>query len=177
MFSGMLAEGSSGDMKSLLAPVLLLVSCHPIPDSSNKPELPISLECDAPVDEEFLYDGHTVSVSRKHCIDKMGPDRDGYYEFYYDYELFEFSLGAMMLRGRAYADDLEAHLLGVRIDGSSDSLQLRTTRRLLRAAVGYFRARQDAARLARSFERAEWLFPDPVARAAGAPSRFCVTNE
>ena len=102
----------------------------PMTDSPSGPELPISQECEAPVVEEFIYDGHTISVFRQHCIDKMGPDAEGYTEFYYDFEVFEFSLGTTMLRGRAYADTPEeAHLLGMQVDGENRvPLQSRTSR-------------------------------------------------
>jgi len=129
-------------MKKLLPPTLfLLVGCHPALDSGRySSDLPISGGCEAPVIEEFPYDEQTISVSSKHCVDKMGPDQDGYYDFYYDYQLFEFSLGTTTLRGRTYEDDPEeAHFLGIEVDGQRRLLSITDFEKpLLRAAIRYF---------------------------------------
>jgi hypothetical protein len=129
-------------MKNLLTPtLLLLVGCQPVLDSGlYRPELPISQQCEAPVIEVFPYGDHAIGVSREHCIDKMGPDQDGYYEFYYDYELFEFSLGTTILHGRSYLDDPEeAHLTGVEVAGETKFLAVTDLQGILpRAAIHYF---------------------------------------
>ena len=129
-------------MKKLLPPTLfLLVGCHPVLDSGlHRPELPISAECEVPVLEEFPYEEQTISVSRKHCVDKMGPNQDGYYEFYYDYELIDFSLGTTTLHGRTYADDPEeAHLIALELDGQRKFLSVTDFETPLpRAAIRYF---------------------------------------
>ena len=56
-------------------------------------ELPISLECGDPVVESFVHTRHEVRFSRRHCVDKMGPDANGFYEFYYESDVYEFTQG------------------------------------------------------------------------------------
>jgi hypothetical protein len=129
-------------MKNFVAAALLIsvVSCS-VPDSRFNPDLPISSECEPPVVEEISFEGEAVRVSRRRCIDKMGPDERGYYEFYYDFEDFEFSLGPLTLFGRAYAHDREgADFRGVRIGSESRFLQVGDLQGVLgRAAIHYFR--------------------------------------
>jgi hypothetical protein len=71
----------------------------------------------------------------------MGPDASGFYEYYYEYDLFEFQLGELKLHGRAYADEpAEAHLLALEVNENRAFLtaaDLLGT--LCRAAGQYFR--------------------------------------
>jgi hypothetical protein len=128
-------------MKTAIALAFTLFGCTNVSNIRIGNETLFSSDCAPRVTEKFIYEGQTVSVSREHCIDKMGPDADGRYEVHYDYEFFEFSLGATSLQGRAYADAPdEAHFLRVQIDGST---RLLTPADLLGivalAAAQYFR--------------------------------------
>lgn len=103
---------------------------------------PFVSQRDEPTTEVLFFEGLSVSISRQHCIDAMGPDEDGFCEFHYDYERFEFFLDRTTLHGRAYADEpTKAHLLGLEVDGSRALLttaDLQST--LARGAVHYFRS-------------------------------------
>jgi hypothetical protein len=81
-------------------------------------QLPISLDRGDPVIEIFAYEGREVRVSRSHCVDKMGPDRNGLHVFHYEYDLYEFTEGFETLHARSYAiEPEEAHLLAIELDG------------------------------------------------------------
>jgi hypothetical protein len=49
-------------------------------------DLPISFERGDPIVETFVHAGCEVRVSRTHCVDKMGPKANGFYEFYYEFD-------------------------------------------------------------------------------------------
>ena len=75
----------------------------------SKPE--IKLECEAPQKES--YNG--VSITITHCVDSYGPDSDGAYEFYYDYETIVFEMGGESVSGKRYADTpKEASLIRIK---------------------------------------------------------------
>lgn len=98
------------------------------------------MESDQPIEEQIFYERQRIRLVRTHCVDKMGPDKDGCFEFYYDYEEFAFSLGSETLHARAYAKEREASLRAIEVSGKTQSLDpgaLSTT--LVRAAVDYFR--------------------------------------
>jgi hypothetical protein len=53
----------------------------------------------------------TVEVS--HHIDASEPDGDGFYDYHYEYDVYEFSDGVLTLLVRAYSDEPEkAALMG-----------------------------------------------------------------
>ena len=54
--------------------------------SKSEPEM--TFECGEP--KKDVFDGVSVAITR--CIDSSGPDSDGAYEFYYDYETIVFEL-------------------------------------------------------------------------------------
>ena len=103
-------------------------------------QLPITERRDDPTTEEFSSEGILIRVRRQHCVDAMGPDESGMYEFHYDYDLFEFSLGGTTLHGRAYSDEPdEAHFLTVEVAGNRDLLTSADLQSpLAQAAIRYF---------------------------------------
>lgn len=99
-------------------------------------------ECEKPIVELWIDEGRTVTVSRKHCIDKMEAETGGLMEFYYEYVLYEFILDAQTLHARSYVETpKEAHLIGIERDGEQRELLTVTdlNKTLVRAAQRYLR--------------------------------------
>jgi len=71
----------------------------------------------------------------------MGPDSNGLYEFYYEYDLYEFTQGSETLHARSYASEPEeAHLLGIEVGGQGRLLTATDLGKPLpRAALQYLR--------------------------------------
>jgi hypothetical protein len=126
--------------KRAIYPGLLLLACN-LDMAGPTDELPISLECAEPIVETFAHTAGEVHVSRKHCIDKMGPDANGLYEFYYEYDLYEFSQGSETLHARSYTSEPEeAHVLGIESGGQRGLLaESDLAKALVRAALEYLR--------------------------------------
>jgi hypothetical protein len=105
-------------------------------------ELPLVSQPDGPVRELLFFEGISIGVSRKHCMDAMGPNEKGMYEFYYDLEQFEFFLEGRTLLGRAYKDEPgAAHLLAVKAAGRRKPLKVEDLHSTLaRAAIHHFRS-------------------------------------
>jgi hypothetical protein len=83
----------------------------------------LSLTCTDPVVEMMSPQGWDVRIARKHCVAKMGPNARGRYEFYYEYDLYEFSGRSETLHARSYVDEPNAaHLLGIERGGSRQLL-------------------------------------------------------
>jgi hypothetical protein len=97
----------------------------------------------------------TTAVSRH--IDAGTRDADGYYDYYYEYDLFEYSLGSRMLLARSYTDTpAEAHFLTIREGGAE-------ARTLTRADTRSALFRQAARDLrARGKTELTWLAPVPL---------------
>lgn len=53
-----------------------------------------------------------------HQIDASAPDSAGLYEYYYEYDIYRFTEGAVCFVARSYTDEPdEAHFLRVELDG------------------------------------------------------------
>ncbi|MDJ0758290.1 MAG: hypothetical protein QNJ19_02785 [Woeseiaceae bacterium] len=104
-------------------------------------DLPISFERDEPEVSIFQFENVDIEVTRSKGVDKMGPDEDGLYEFYYDFELFEFRSGSRVVHGRAYADqENEASLIAIYEDGERRLMSVSDLQADLgRAAIRYFK--------------------------------------
>jgi hypothetical protein len=60
-----------------------------------------------------------MHVERTHHIDASDRDESGSYEYYYEYDLYRFTLGGTCLVARSYADEPnEAHFLRIEERGS-----------------------------------------------------------
>ena len=100
----------------------------------------ISEDRDEPRVSVFRFDNVDIEVTCTKCIDKMGPDENGRYDYYYDYELFEFKSGSNVIHARAYADQKEeAHLTAIDIEDEQRLLSKSDLKTVLgRAAIHYF---------------------------------------
>lgn len=104
----------------------------------SKSESEMKFECGEPKKERF--DG--VSITITHCIDSSGPDSNGAYEFYYDYETIVFELGSESVSGKRYADTPEEASL-IRVKESSEERFLEGDdfkKELLKTSVSYLKA-------------------------------------
>ena len=105
-------------------------------------ELPNASRRDPPVLETLGFEGETIQVFRQHCVDALGPAEHGVYEFHYEFDLIELSLGATKVRVRAYTDEPDtAHLLGLESEGRRKPLTaIELLGFLPRAAIHYLRS-------------------------------------
>lgn len=101
----------------------------------SKSESEMRFDCDEPKKEQF--DGLSITIT--HCIDSSGPDSNGAYEFYYDYETIIFDLGSESVSGKRYADTPEEASL-IRIKDSSRERLLEASdfkKELVKVSVSY----------------------------------------
>jgi hypothetical protein len=81
-----------------------------------------------------------MKINKTHHIGKSEPDENGMYDFYYDYQIYEFSEGKIMLVARSYKGDNEAHFLRKEIDGEKAFInQTDLESPLLSSAVEYLK--------------------------------------
>jgi hypothetical protein len=52
-----------------------------------------------------------MTMEMSHHIDASEPDADGFYEYHYECDVYEFTDGVMTLRARAYSDEPESAAL------------------------------------------------------------------
>jgi len=123
----------------VVALLLVLASCFGMRQGPG--DLPTDFRREAPETGTFVFEGQEIHVWSQHRIDSMGPDAHGYYEFHYDYVVFDFSLGSTKLLAKAYTDPPhEAHLIRIEEAGTDRFLEpgdLTTV--LVRSALQYFR--------------------------------------
>ena len=63
------------------------------------------------------WDSAEMNVKKKRHIDKGEQDEEGYSDYYYEYDSYEFSDGQITFHARSYTDeDTEAHFLR-KVDG------------------------------------------------------------
>ena len=61
-----------------------------------------------------------MQIERTHHVDASELDEAGMYEYYYEYDIYRFSNGAICFTARSYVDDPnEAHFLGVMVSDQS----------------------------------------------------------
>lgn len=95
----------------------------------------MKFDCNEPKKEQF----GGVSITITHCIDSSGPDSNGTYEFYYDYETIIFELGSESVSGKRYADTPEEASL-IRITDLSGERLLEASdfrKELVKVSVSY----------------------------------------
>ena len=104
--------------------------------SMSKPEM--KFECGEPKKETFKG----ISITITHCVDSSGPDSNGVYEFYYDYESIVFELGGESVSGKRYADTPEeASLIRIRELDEERLLEgADFTKDLLKISISYLKA-------------------------------------
>lgn len=106
--------------------ILLLVSgCadRPQTHSSDIAAVPADIDC-VDVHERLLLPGTNIRLTQQHCKDWMGPDEQGLYVYFYEYDTYVFSDGNSKLSARSYIDDdSEAHFLRIEQAGTERFLQ------------------------------------------------------
>lgn len=81
----------------------------------------------------------TMQVECHHHIDAGEQDAEGFYDYYYEYDLYHFSLGGFRLVVRSYSDtSTEASLLRLEAAGKVQKLQYKDLARpVVQQAVAY----------------------------------------
>ena len=73
-----------------------------------------------------------LQVECSHHIDASEPDAEGFYEYYYEYDIYRFTLGNLSLVVRSYSDtSAQASVLRLETAGKSRALQLKDLQRPL----------------------------------------------
>ena len=80
-----------------------------------------------------------MQVECSHHIDAGELDADGYYDYYYEYDICRFTLGGLSLVVRSYSDTSDqASILGLEEAGKSRALQFKDLQRpLVQQAKAY----------------------------------------
>ncbi|MFT4065614.1 hypothetical protein [Paraburkholderia sp.] len=62
-----------------------------------------------------------MEVTATHHIDSSEPDENGMYDYYYEYDIYEFTDGNISYIARSYIDEpLDAHFLKMKADGEHE---------------------------------------------------------
>lgn len=65
-----------------------------------------------------------ICMERYHHIDAGTQDKDGFYDYYYEYDMYYFTEGTLSLVARCYTDDAErADFMGIEFDGYDRALE------------------------------------------------------
>ena len=80
-----------------------------------------------------------MQVECSHHIDAGELDVDGYYDYYYEYDIYRFTLGGLSLVVRSYSDtSAQASILWLEEAGKSRALQFKDLQRpLVQQAKAY----------------------------------------
>ena len=74
----------------------------------------------------------SLQVESSHHIDASEPDAEGFYEYYYEYDIYCFTLGGLSLAVRSYSDSsAQASVLRLEEAGKSRALQFKDLQRPL----------------------------------------------
>lgn len=66
----------------------------------------------------------SILMERYHHIDASEQDKDGFYDYYYEYNMYYFTEGTLSLVARCYTDDAdEANFMGIEFDGYDRALE------------------------------------------------------
>lgn len=66
----------------------------------------------------------SILMERYHHIDASEQDKDGLYDYYYEYDMYYFTEGTLSLVARCYTDDAdEANFMGIEFDGYDRALE------------------------------------------------------
>lgn len=66
----------------------------------------------------------SILMERYHYIDEGTQDKDGFYDYYYEYDVYYFKDGDLSLIARCYADEPdEANFMGIEFDGYDRALE------------------------------------------------------
>ena len=76
-------------------------------------------KCTVVSEAEYRCAGVALSVRQTHCIDSLGPDGNGFYEYYYEYDIYEIESDSVLVCARSYVEEPQAaHLLGLVENGT-----------------------------------------------------------
>ncbi|WP_183141435.1 hypothetical protein [Pseudomonas syringae group genomosp. 3] len=65
-----------------------------------------------------------IRMERYHHIDASEQDKEGFYDYYYEYDMYYFTEGTLSLVARCYTDDAdEVNFMGIEFDGYDRSLE------------------------------------------------------
>ena len=74
----------------------------------------------------------TLQIACNHHIDASEPDADGFYDYYYEYDIYRYTLGAQCLVVRSYSDtSTQASVLRLEEADNSRALQFKDLQRPL----------------------------------------------
>ena len=66
-----------------------------------------------------------MQVKRIRHIDCSEPNKDGMYDYYYEYDVYYFTEGVMSLSVRSYTDEPEeADFMGIELDGETREIEI-----------------------------------------------------
>ncbi len=66
----------------------------------------------------------SIRMERYHHIDASEQGKDGFYDYYYVYDMYYFTEGTLSLAARCYTDDAdEANFMGIEFDGYDRALE------------------------------------------------------
>lgn len=104
---------------------------------TNVPELPYNIDCDT--ERTTIFGKARITIT--HCIDSIGPDSDGMYHAYYDYETITLELDNETVSAKKYADTPEeASLIRIKDSKGERLLQLDDFNRvLIKTAISFLR--------------------------------------
>ncbi len=115
----------------LIAALLIIIS------GASVSEPPINFDCGQP--KAVSFSGVKIIIT--HCIDSQGPDSNGMYSFYYDYETIIFEMGNESLSGKRYSDTPEEVSL-TRIKEANNERLLEVSdfnKSLVKVAISYLK--------------------------------------
>ena len=104
---------------------------------SSVSELPYNIDCDP--DRTTIFGKARITIT--HCIDSLGPDSDGMYQAYYDYETIILEMDNVTVSAKRYADTPEdASLTRIKDSTGERLLQLGDFNRdIIKTAISFLR--------------------------------------
>lgn len=125
----------------ILSALLLAVSGNVMSEeefsiiSTSVSELPYNIDCDP--ERTTIFGKSRITIT--HCIDSLGPDSDGMYQTYYDYETITLELDNETVSAKRYADTPEeASLIRIKDATGERLLQLDDfDRDLIKTAISF----------------------------------------
>ncbi len=125
----------------ILAVLLLAVSGNVMSEEeysiigTSVSELPYNIDCDP--ERNLIFGKARITIT--HCIDSLGPDSNGMYKAYYDYETIILEMDNETVSAKRYADTPEEASL-IRIKDTTGERLLRLddfNRELIKTAISF----------------------------------------
>ena len=96
-------------------------------------------DCTRVNESKIEFDESTISMTQDRCVDSLGLDADGNYEYYYKYDIYRFANndGALIVRSYSTEPD-EAHFLGIETNGKRRMMEKVDFKSpIVKAAISY----------------------------------------